>query len=201
MKKDEIALVLMDLQNDVVHPEGLFGKSGLADVVRERSVLENSHAVLERARQLRMLVVHVAHQYRAGHPEVGQGMAIFDSIKTADAMTEGSWGAEPHEMVAPIENEIVVPKRRVSSFYQSDLDLVLRLAGIKTIVSAGVATNMVVEATVRDAADRGFANIVLEDCCASFDAEDNEFSLKNIIPKFGRVITTLEFLDEFTGRS
>ena len=126
-------------------------------------------------------------------------MAIFDSIKTANAMTEGSWGAESHEMVAPIENEIVVPKRRVSSFYQSDLDLVLRLAGINTIVSVGVATNMVVEATVRDAADRGFANIVIEDCCASFDAGENEFSLKNIIPKFGRVITTLEFLDEFTA--
>lgn len=199
MNKDETALVLMDLQNDVVHPEGLFGKSGLADVVSETNVLENSRAVLDRARQLRMLVVHVAHQYRSGYPEVGQGMAIFDAIRTADAMTEGSWGAEIHEMVTPVGDEIVIPKRRVSSFYQSDLDLVLRLAGIKTIVSAGVATNMVVEATVREAADRGYANVVIEDCCASFDAEDNEFSLKSIMPRFGRVITAREFLDELTA--
>ena len=192
----DVALVIMDLQNDVVHPEGLFGKAGLAAIATKKGVLENTRAVLDRARAAGIRVIHVAHGYRPGHPEVGSGFAIFDQIKASNGMIIGTWGAQFHELVAPVDDEAVVSKSRVSSFFQSDLELLLRLNGIRTVVALGMATNMVVEATVREAADMGFTAIVLEDCCASFDPEEDEFSLKRILPKFARVTNSSAFFEE-----
>ena len=89
-QNSDVALVIMDLQNDVVHPEGLFGKGGLAAIAAKKGVLENTRAVLDRARAAGIRVIHVAHGYRPGHPEVGSGSAIFDQIKASNGMIKGT---------------------------------------------------------------------------------------------------------------
>ena len=100
----------------------------------------------------------------------------------AGALQEGSWGATTHEAVAPQADEAVVTKRGVSAFYNSDLASILATANIGTLVLCGVATNFVVEATAREAADRGFRTIVVGDCCASMSPEVHEAALNTTLP-------------------
>jgi nicotinamidase-related amidase len=91
---------------------------------------------------------------------------------------------------------VVFTKQCVNPFFNTGLMTWLLQRGVKELVLGGVVTNLVVEATARAADDAGFAVTVLEDCCAAPNAEWHNFSTKNILPLFGRVIASAEFLAE-----
>ena len=198
------AFIVCDLQNDVAHPDsegvnhGPLAESWKARIseIQRKHVLENTRAVLDRVRETAVMVIHVAIQWRPGYPELGTGFQIFDQVKAFGGFVEGTWGAAFHEMVAPVDGEIVIAKRRLSAFYGSDLEMILRMNNITTTVIAGAATVFVVEATAREAADRGFEVVVLEDCVANFDKEEDDFLLQRVLPKFGEVMPSARFLEE-----
>ena len=106
-------------------------------------------------------------------------------------MTEGSWGAEIHEAVLPQDGEPVVTKRAVSAFYASDLAAILANGGINTLLLSGVATNLVVEGTAREAMDRGYNVVIVQDCCAAGSQEIHDSALNNALP-FLSTISNLE---------
>ena len=85
-------------------------------------------------------------------------------------------------------------KRGVSAFAGADLDLVLKAKGIQVLVLTGFATNFVMEGTARDAVDRGYAAIVLKDCCASFSDEMHRFALEAVLPQLAVVSTMDDFV-------
>lgn len=86
--------------------------------------------------------------------------------------------------------DVIVRKRNWGAFYGTALDLELRRRNIRTIVLCGIATNMGVESTARDAYERGYEQVFVEDACASFSEEMHAFTFKNIFPRMGRVRTT-----------
>jgi nicotinamidase-related amidase len=202
MTKENVALLLLDLQKEAVDEKGLFGKAGLfgdqgiAKEVVRKDLLPKARGVLDRARAAGMTIVHVGTKYRPGYPELGKGHPVFDQVKALNTYVEGSWGVDFQDPVAPKGNEVVVWKHKVSAFYQTDLHLILATKGIRTIVALGVALNNVVESTAREAADMGFDVIVLRDCCASFDAQQDDFACARILPRFCRVIDSGEFVKE-----
>ncbi len=97
-----------------------------------------------------------------------------------------SWGAEFYR-VSPLRNEFVVTKHRFSGFFGTDLDLVLRSRGIETLLLCGVATNVCVETTVRDAFNLDYNVILVEDCCGPFALDEHAATLTNISKYFGIV--------------
>jgi len=186
------AYLVMDFQNDIVDPKGAIGAQGMATQVREKHAIENTATALAAARRNGALIVHVGVAFRPGHPEIGAGAPLFQGIKEAGALVEGSWGADFHPQLKPMEGEIVVIKRGVSALAGTDLGAMFRSRGINTLVLAGIATNFVIEGTARHAVDEGYRVVILSDCCASFDEAMHGFSLQ-ILSQLGASATVDEF--------
>lgn len=108
-------------------------------------------------------------------------------------LVEGTWGAEIHPLVAPLPDEIVVTKRGISAFANSELGLILRASNDKELLLAGVATRFVVEGTARDAFELGYRFSVLEDCCASSSVEMHEAAI-DFMSRLGEITTSQEWL-------
>ena len=139
-----------------------------------------------------MKVIYVSVKFRPGHPEVSRNTGLFQVVVDANALVEGTWGAEIHEAVKPREGEPVVTKRAVSAFAASDLEKILQASDIKTLVLTGVATNFVVEGTAREAADRGYNVVVVGDCCASMSQEAHDSALTTALPFLATLTTSDE---------
>ncbi len=90
--------------------------------------------------------------------------------------------------------DLRITKRQWGAFYGTELDLQLRRRGIRTIVLAGIATNIGVESTARDAFERGYNQVLVEDAMASMAAEMHDFAVQSIFPMIGLVRSTEEVL-------
>jgi nicotinamidase-related amidase len=174
------AIVSIDIQNDLTHPNGKIAQYGL-DMSAMYDLLPRCAAFIEEARALDVLVVHIQTVCLPG------GASLSDSWRRAlgtilsgdpEFVLEGSWGAQICEECAPLPGEPVITKRRSSAFRATPLDLILRANGIRTVVCIGEQTPGCVEATYRDAAYHDYFNVLVEDCVAGFDPELHEASLK-----------------------
>jgi nicotinamidase-related amidase len=187
------ALLLVDLQNEMVDPKGKIGSGELAKIVEERGVVENAARALAAARAKSMKIVHVRLGFRLDYADALSVAARITKLKESRAAILGSWGTEFPEKLTPLANEIVFTKQCVNPFFNTGLLSWLCKNGIKEIAIGGVATNLAVESTARYADDAGLAVTVLEDCCASPNQDWHRFAVENMLPLFGRVITSSEF--------
>ena len=96
--------------------------------------------------------------------------------------------------IGPKPGDHVVRKRQWGAFYGTDLDLQLRRRGVDTIILCGISTNYGVESTARDAYERGYNQIFVEDACTSRAAEDHAFPFRAIFPRIGIVRNTADVL-------
>lgn len=193
------ALVLLDLQNYNVHPDGYWASVTPGLVQRVAPSLERTVEVLAAARAARIDVVHVQNAWREGHPDINPHTPWQADAKAAGRSTEGTWGVEFFAPVAPIDGEFVVRKRAVSAFVGTELERLLHVRDISTLVLAGGVTNFAVEGTARDASDRGYRVIVLEDCCETVSDEWQAFSMTQILPLIASVATAAEFAAALRG--
>jgi nicotinamidase-related amidase len=140
--------------------------------------------LLPRARAAGILVVFVRVAFRVNRADLPPDNALFASFFDAgDLFHEGAAGSA---IDLPVEDQdVVVLKRRASAFAGTDLDLVLRVRAVDTIVVAGVATSAMVAATCYDAADRGYRVAVLRDGCADGDPGVHDFFMNKIFPGRG----------------
>ena len=190
--KAHTALLAMDFENDIVHENGAFKDFGFAAMVKQNDVLAKSARLLDAARRSGVKVIYAIIKYRPGYPERPANSGLFVGTIQANAIVEGTWGAEIHESVTPQDGEPVVTKRGVSAFYGSDLAALLATGDIDTLLLSGVATNFVVEGTAREAADRGYNVVIVGDCCASASQETHDAALNTTLP----FLATISNLDE-----
>jgi nicotinamidase-related amidase len=186
------ALLLLDLQNEIVHPEGKLGRHGLAAQAERREVLANANSVLEAFRARQLKIAHVRLAFRPDYTDALSVAPRIAKLKEMGAAVAGTWGTEFAAQVAPIDGELVVNKQCVNPFFSTGLHAWLARHAVRELVLCGVATNLVVESAARFADDAGFAVTVLEDCCASVSEEMHQFSVSKILPMFGRVTSAAE---------
>ena len=178
------ALLLMDFQAGVVSRLGSAG------------VLQRAGEALAAARDHGVSPVFVRVGFRPGTPEVSPRNKTFSALAGSGSM--GAMGeADPETQVvadlAPLASETTVVKRRVSAFAGSDLDVVLRSAGIDQLVLAGIATSGVVLSTLRQAADLDYRLTVLADACADRDDEVHRVLLEQVFPRQADVLTVAQW--------
>ena len=181
------AVLSMDLQATIV---SIYTKSN-ADF------LPRVAAVLTAARERAMTVVHVQVGFRPGFPEVSERNQLFGAIKTNpqwQQVFQGPAGAI-HPEVAPVIDEIVVAKHRVSAFHGTDLDMILRAKEIDTLILFGIATSGVVLSTLLDASDADYRLIVVKDCCVDNDADVHACLIDKVFPRCATVLSA----DELRG--
>jgi nicotinamidase-related amidase len=189
----DTALLLLDLQNEMVDPNGKIGGGGLAKVVDDRGILAKAAKALEVARSRGMPVVFVRLGFRPDYADALSVAPRIDKLKANKAAILGTWGTEFPDAIAPKDGELVVTKQCVNPFYNTGLLNWLLARGVKKIVIGGVVTNLVVESTARAADDAGLAITVLEDLCAAPNPDWHRFSVENILPMFAQISSSEAF--------
>lgn len=165
---------------------------GIVDRYETGPLLDRVAAALAAARAAGLPIVFVRVAFRPGHPEVSPRNRFFAPVREEGRLIDDERTAI-HPAVAPHEGEIVVTKRRVSAFAGSDLDVVLRAAGIEALVLCGVSTGGVVLSTLRAAADLDFELTVLRDACADADEEVHRVLTEKVFRRQAEVIDVADW--------
>jgi nicotinamidase-related amidase len=179
------ALIMVDMQCDFIEPDGLFGRLGV-DLSMYPQVRPRLAALLATARQSGVMVLHL--QNTALPDRMGDSPSqIRFNLRMHEASRRdgpplcytipGTRGHEFTRDFTPLSRELVVRKYRSSGFWGTNLDMILRSNGIKTVVLGGCTTEGCVESTARDAMFNDYYVVVAEDCVASDDRAQHDASL------------------------
>ncbi len=184
------ALLVIDIQNDFCHDEGLLARQG-RDLSLGHQMLPRLIHLLEQARKQEMEIIftqHINSEATLSPVAIEQRQRLFPGI-SENVCQEGSWGAQFCQ-IEPLPHELIVKKHRYSAFIDTNLNLLLRSKKIKTLVITGVATNACVESTARDGFMEDYYIVFLSDCTATPVIPDQETTLRNIDRYFGVVTTS-----------
>jgi nicotinamidase-related amidase len=182
-----VAVLLIDMQRDFLEPGG-FGEALGNDVSRLAGARRGCRWLLDGARRAGLLVVHTREGHRpdlsdAPPSKIARGaprMRIGDNGPMGRILVRGEPGHDIVPELQPRPGEPVVDKPGKGSFYDTDLDLILKNRGIGTLIVCGVTTEVCVHTTVREANDRGYECLVLSDCVGSYFPEFQRVALDMI---------------------
>ncbi len=178
------ALIVIDMQRDFIAAGGFGAVLGNNPTLLQQAVAP-CRELIAAARAAGMMIIHT----REGHsPDLADlpaekltraqpGKRIGDPGPMGRILIRGEYGHDFIDELAPLPAEVVIDKPGKGSFYHTGLDTVLRSAAIKTLLVCGVTTEVCVQTTAREANDRGYRVIVVEDCCASYFPEFHATSL------------------------
>ena len=183
------ALIIQDLQNDVISEGGAFAESGAPEHAKEQNVVENVKALAEACRSKGIPVIHVWYIVEEGAPGLKLNAPLFQGVKDGNALVRGTWGAAPADGLEPQDGDIVVEKMRMSGWQGTKLELVLTGLGRDTIIVAGAWTNMSIEHTSRTGADKGFFVVVPEDGCSTMNPDWHNASINFALQNVSTVTT------------
>lgn len=186
------ALLVIDLINDIAHPDGKIARS--AERIIESNVIQHTNQVISHARKKNWPIIFVKVGFHAGYPECPKNSPLFGGAPKAGALLLNSWGTEFHEDLDVQLSDNILIKHRVSCFYATTLEALLSASNIDTLVLTGVATNMTIEHTARDAHDRDYSVIVVQDCCETASREAHLSSLESL-SRIATITDTKKLLD------
>jgi ureidoacrylate peracid hydrolase len=191
------ALLVVDVQNDFVSSKGSAAKRG-EDVSAAQAVAPKLIRLIEEARRVGLTVIYIktTHSEWTDTPSWIYRKSQQSALNTC---REETWGAEFYEGIAPLPTERVVIKHRYSAFINTDLNTVLHAKGIQSVLLAGVATNVCVETSARDAYMYDYYVTMVEDCAAAYEAKLHLNTLENIRRHFGLVATSDEIMATWKG--
>jgi gluconolactonase len=180
------ALVIQDLQNDVIIEGGAFADSGAPAHATSQNVVANVFRSAGRP------VIHVWYVVEKGAAGLRLNAPLFEGVKEADALVRGTWGAAPADGLEPKDGDHVVEKMRMNGFYDTSLDILLRGLEVTTLVVSGAWTNMSIEHTARHAADAGYHAVVPSDGTSTVSDEWQHAALNFALTNVAQVATCAE---------
>jgi nicotinamidase-related amidase len=169
--------LIMDMINDLVGETDAGPKSFKGEVER-RSLIANIRRARDKADAAGAAVGYVRLGFSPDYRECPENSPQFGPAKKNGLFKLGSWGTEVCPELAPRPGDFDIVKHRVSAFFGTNLTPLLGANGIRRLYLAGVSTTYVVQATARDAHDRDYEVVVLEDCCAALSQEEHDWSIK-----------------------
>ena len=185
------ALLVIDVQNDYVDPNGALGRAG-ADMTACVRMIPRLERFLAAAREAGVFVVHTRNWHRPETDSEAWRDRLDRSGSWADRPGQaGTWGAEPYR-IEPRDGEEVIRKFRYDAFLGTNLEYLLRARRIRTLVCTGVTTNVCVESTARAAHMRDFHVVLVEDCCASTEPELHQATVENVRRHFGVIASAAD---------
>ena len=178
------ALVIQDMQNDVIIEGGAFAESGSPAHATEQNVVANVADLAAVCRSKGMPVLHVHYIVEPGAPGLKLNAPLFNGVKDTAALVRGTWGAAAADGLEPQDGDFVVEKMRMSAWQGTRLENLLEGLGRDTIIITGAWTNMSIEHTARTGADKGYVMVVPEDGCSTMNADWHNasinFALQNV---------------------
>jgi len=184
LKPGKTALIIQDLQNDVITEGGAFASSGAPAHAKKQNLIANVSKLAAAMRKAGSVVIHVHYIVEPGAPGLKLNAPLFRGIAESKAVVRGTWGAAPADGVAPQQGDLVVEKMRMNAFHGTKLDTILQGYGMEALVITGAWTNFSVEHTARHAADAGYEVVVATDGTSTIDETWQNaglnFALQNI---------------------
>ena len=176
---DRTALLVIDMQRDFLDPRGMCGLEG-EGYLRLRAIIPTLRATLEAVRGAGTTIIHTREGY--GHdlsdlPASRHGGGIGESGPLGRFLIRGEAGHDFIEELPPAPGETVIDKAGFSAFFRTGLEEHLRAAGISHLLFSGVTTQCCVLSSLREAVDRDFYCLLLEDCCAALEPSWHQASL------------------------
>ena len=186
------ALVIQDLQNDVMIEGGAFADSGAPAHATAQNVVGNVADLAAACRAAGVPVIHIWYIVEPGAVGLKQNAPLFQGVKEANALVRGTWGAAPAEGLEPQDGDHVVEKMRMNGFYETRLDILLRGLGADQLIISGAWTNMSIEHTARHGADAGYEVVVASDGTSTTGEEWQNAALNYAMTNVARVATCAE---------
>lgn len=183
--------LVMDMMNDIVAEDGFNAKT-YGVQVRERGVLANTAKAIAAARAGGAKVGYVRVGFSADYRECPPESPIFSGARKNGIFKLGTWGTEVHPALAPQDGDFDIIKHRVSPFYGTPLEPILRANAIGRLVLCGVSTNGVVHSAARDGHDRDYECIILEDCCAGVTPDEHMHAIA-CLGRYAKIVASGEF--------
>ena len=195
------ALIVVDMQNDFCAPGGMMDKEG-ADLRAVQEMAKRLPELIDAARQTGVLVTFIRNVYSSEDNSYLSDVYLEQAARRRggsytlrDVCAAGSWDGDFYENIRPLANEPIVTKHRYGAFHNTDLETILRVRGIRTVVLTGVATNVCVETTAREAFMRDFYVVFTADGTACYADDTHEATLRTIDKYFGPVVTVAEIAE------
>jgi ureidoacrylate peracid hydrolase len=205
LKPNETALIVVDMQNAYASKGGYIDIAGF-DVSGAPAAIQRTKLALEAARKAGMPVIYFQNGWDADYTEAGTPASPnwhkSNALKTMRARPElagtllakGTWDYAIVDELTPQPGDMVVPKTRYSGFFNTNIDSLLRARGVRTLVFTGIATNVCVESSLRDAFHLEYFPVVLEDATHHAGPDYvQKAALFNIEKFFGWVSTVADF--------
>jgi gluconolactonase len=192
LEPSRCALVIQDMQNDVIIEGGAFADSGAPAHAVAQNAVANVADLAAACRSAGVPVIHIWYIVEKGAPGLRQNAPLFQGVKEADALVRGSWGAARAEGLEPQDVDHVVEKMRMNGFYETRLDILLRGLGADTLVITGAWTNMSIEHTARHGADAGYEVVVASDGTSTTGDEWQNAALNYAMTNVAKVATCAE---------
>jgi gluconolactonase len=186
------ALIIQDLQNDVIIEGGAFADSGAPTHATAQNVVGNVADLAAACRAAGVPVIHVWYVVEQGAAGLKQNAPLFQGVKEADALVRGTWGAAPAEGLEPQDGDHIVEKMRMNGFFETRLDILLRGLGADTIIVSGAWKNMSIEHTARHGADAGYEVVVPSDGTSTTGDEWQNAALNYAMTNVAKVATCAE---------
>jgi nicotinamidase-related amidase len=190
----KLALIVIDMQRDFVEPGG-FGEALGNDVSRLRSIIPAVAGVIKGFRKLGLPIIHTEEGHKPDLSDLppakrnrgNSKLRIGDPGPMGRILVLGEPGNRIIPELAPIEGEVLLGKPGKGAFYATNLQQILKEKAITHLAFAGVTTEVCVQTTMREANDRGYESILLEDCTASYFPEFKKATIEMIRAQGGIV--------------
>jgi ureidoacrylate peracid hydrolase len=194
------ALIVVDVQNDFCADTGFFATEGY-DMTHIRGAVPRIVGLIDHARSAGVKVVYIRSTYDPHHLNDPMRERNLRRGLAKSRCTTGAWGTE-FFAVSPLPGEPVVTKHRYSAFHGTDLHVILRSWGIRTLIMTGVTTNVCVESTAREGYFLDHYIVLVGDCAGTTSedrkdltsAEIHRWTLTNIELTFGVVVTSTDVI-------
>lgn len=191
--KTNNALIFIDFINEMIHENGKLSGKGYLNFAKEFDSIKKAKELLNEARKSNFFIIHIRLGFSSDYQEQPESSPLFGAAKKFQILQQDSWSTEFLNELKPLENEISIYKNRVSGFFGTNLDLILKNQGIENIYIAGCSTDMAVQSTIRDAHDRDFNCIVVSDCCVAANIEEHEATL-GLLKKVSEIKNLSDFV-------